>query len=168
MLASTHLHRATDAEFGTRKATGMPLVSRRRLAAATIVLGVVVASLSYATAQAATVTANLAVPATQNVIVLLRNQHTDLAITKGRLSARVQANRQDQSSLISAARSHGARNLRGFDSINGFAATATPSVLQQIAADPNVAAIVPDRPIRKPDVAAPAVGGPAKPATVAN
>src|SRR6516162_5504879 len=61
-----------------KKGDRMPLVSRRRLAAATIVLGVGVASLSYATAQAAPITANLVGPSTQNVLVLLRNQHTNL------------------------------------------------------------------------------------------
>ena len=99
-----------------KKGDRMPLVSRFRLAAATIVLDVGMASLSNATAQAAPVTANLAVPSTQNVIVLLRNQHIGLAITRGRLSAGPKANSQDQSGLISTAPSHGAGNLRGFDS----------------------------------------------------
>jgi subtilisin family serine protease len=130
---------------------------------------VVVASFSYATAQAANAT--LAVPTTQNVIVLLNNQHTNLAIQRGKFSPRVQANRQDQANLISTAKTHGARNLRGFDSINAFAATATPTQLQQIAADPSVAAIVPDLPIRKPAPLEPSAGLPhisAKPATVVN
>jgi subtilisin family serine protease len=118
-----------------------------------------VASFSYATAQAAP-TATLAIPSTQNVIVMLANQHLDLGITKGKVSPRVQANRQDQSSLIASAKSHGARNLRGFDSINAFAASASPDQLRQLAADPSVAAIVPDLPISKPAALDFGAGGP--------
>ncbi len=81
-----------------RKGNRMALVSRRGLIALSMGLGVVIASVSYATAQAAAPTsASLAVPSTQNVIVMLRDQHTDLPITKGKLSPRVQANRKDQS-----------------------------------------------------------------------
>ena len=40
-----------------------------------------------------------------NVIVLLRDQHTGLKITKGTASARVEANRRSQRPVVSRARS---------------------------------------------------------------
>ena len=85
----------------------------------------------------------------QNVIVVLQNQHTDLAIAKGHSSPRVDANHKDQTGLIAKARSKGASNLRGFDTVNAVAATVTPEQAADLAADPSVAAIFPDLPIRK-------------------
>ena len=124
----------------------MRSVSKRGALAVALLTGVGLVSVGPGTASA--------VPAssagtTSNVIVVLHNQHDDLTISKGRQSARVTANRHDESSAISAARTHGARNLRGFDTVNAYAATVTPAQQSAIAADPAVAAIYPDLPITK-------------------
>ena len=50
---------------------------------------------------------------TQNVIVVLQNQHDDLAITKGKQSARVDANRTDQSGAIDKALRTAPRTFAG-------------------------------------------------------
>lgn len=94
-----------------------------------------------------------------NVIVVLRDQHVDLGWTKGHgalASARVKAFQRDQSALISAAKGQGAKNLRGFSSVNAVAATVTASQAAQLAADPAVASVFPDLPI---SLAAPATVG---------
>jgi hypothetical protein len=124
----------------------MPLVSRRGLCVLAISAGVVV-SMCTPTAQAAPA-GPAASQVSHNVIVVLRDQHTNLAIAKGRASARVAANRKDESSHISRAKQFGARNLSGFATINGYAATVTPSQAAQLTADPSVAAIVPDLQIK--------------------
>ncbi len=126
------------------------LTSKRGLTALGISVGVVVASISSA---AALGTPHNGAPKAnqpnQNVIVLLHNQHKDLTIQKGRQSARINADRSDQAPLIARARSVGARNLHGFDSINAFSATVTPAQAAQLATDPSVAGIFADMPISK-------------------
>jgi Subtilase family/Peptidase inhibitor I9 len=124
----------------------MPLVSKRGFIALAISVGVVAASVGAVAAQAAPQPTG-ASQHTSNVIVVLRNQHTDLAITKGHSSARVTANHNDQSPLIAHAKSLGARNLRGFGSINAISATVTPTEAAQLASDPSVAQVYPDLPI---------------------
>ena len=83
-----------------------------------------------------------------NVIVVLRDQHTDLTTRKGRSSPRLSALRTDQAGLIATAKAHGAKNLRGFDTVNGVAATVTADQAAQLAADPAVAAVYPDLQIK--------------------
>src|SRR6185312_2796560 len=86
---------------------------------------------------------------TTGVIVVLRNQHTDLALTKGnRTSPRRIAYRSDQAAVIGAAESDGAHNVRGFDTVNAVAATVTPAQAGELATDPAVAAVYPDLPIK--------------------
>lgn len=85
-----------------------------------------------------------------DVIVMLRNQHTDLSWSKGHgsgSSARQKAYQSDQSALIGTAKGRGAKNLHGFSSVNAVAATVTSAQAAQLAADPAVAAIYPDLPI---------------------
>ncbi len=79
-----------------------------------------------------------------NVIVVLRNQHTDLATGRGRTSPRLSAYRVDQAGVIATAKAHGAKNLRGFNTVNGVAATVTAAQATALAADPAVAAVYPD------------------------
>jgi hypothetical protein len=79
-----------------------------------------------------------------NVIVLLRDQHTDLTITRSTTSARVEANRRSQQPVLSRARSAGARQLRSFNAVNGFSANVSKAQAARLAADPAVAAVVPD------------------------
>jgi hypothetical protein len=90
-----------------------------------------------------------------NVIVVLRNQHTNLAIGKGSTSPRVKANRSDQAALLSLAKAKGARNLHGFDAINGVAATVTSAQAAALRTDPSVAAVYPDLPISAAPITAP-------------
>ena len=82
--------------------------------------------------------------------MVLRNQHNDLTISKGKRSARVDATRRGPGGAIDKARSHGAQNVHGFDTVNGFAATVTAAQQSAIAADPTVATVYPDLPITKP------------------
>ena len=128
------------------------LASRRGLLALGISVGVVAATVGTAAAQAAphnaAATAN---GPTKNVIVVLRDQHTNLSITRGSgnsSSARVKAFHADQSPVVSRAKSSGAKNLHGFSSVNAISATVTQSQATQLATDPSVAAIYPDLPIK--------------------
>ncbi|MDT4989501.1 MAG: hypothetical protein QOI74_3595, partial [Micromonosporaceae bacterium] len=130
----------------------MPLLARRVLFASAVSVGVVAATLSPVAAQAApggTPGAGANQPAT-DVIVMLRNQHTDLSITKGKRSPRTDAAQRDQAPLIAKARQSGAGNLRGFSTVNGFAAKATPAQVATLSADPAVQAVYPDLQIRRP------------------
>jgi hypothetical protein len=91
--------------------------------------------------------------------VVLKNQHTDLTITKGgAASARVNAYRSDQAPLLAKAQSNGARNLHGYSVLNGFSATVTQAQANLLAADPSVAAIYPDLTIKGTPVTAGATG----------
>ena len=129
------------------------LASRRGLLALGISLGVVAATITSA---AATGGSHNATPAasgqTHNVIVLLRNQHTNLTISKGHTSARLNAYRSDQAPLLSKARTTGARNLHGFSTVNGFSATVTQSQQNQLATDPSVLGVFPDLPVKSAPV----------------
>ena len=119
----------------------MPIVVKRGLTTLAMIAGVALASVGSGTAEAAV---QRGLPNTlQNVIFVLQSQHTDLAIAKGHSSPRVDANHKDQSGLIAKARSKGASNLRGFDTVNAVAATVTPDQAAQLAADPSVAAVFP-------------------------
>ncbi len=142
----------------------MPSVSRRGLYASAIVIGLVAATVTVAGANALagpTATASSNQPS-QNVIVLLRDQHTNLALSKGHIGARVTANRKDQTGAIAKARTAGARNLRGFDVVNGYGATVTAAQASQIATNPDVLGVFPDLPIRKGPSAAVPAGLPGK------
>lgn len=113
-----------------------------------VLTGIGLITAATGTAQAAPATGS---GSTQNVIVVLHDQHSDLAIAKGsRTSARVTANRRDQSAQLARAHGVGARNLHGFDTVNAYAATVTPTQAAALAADPAVAAVYPDLPITKP------------------
>jgi subtilisin family serine protease len=143
------------------RASGITAIPRRaRTAIGSRTLIAVAASVAMIATGAGTAAAQTAGPAsgsgrTSNVIVMLRNQHTDLALTKGKKSsARINAYRSDQSPLISRAKSDGAKNLHGFDTVNAVAATVTQAQAAQLAADPSVAAVYPDLPLTAAPVAA--------------
>ncbi len=84
----------------------------------------------------------------EHVIVVLRDPARPL-LTKGR-AARIEASRPDRAGAMLRAGRVGAREVRGFDTVNGFAATVTPAQADQIAADPTVAAVYPDLDVRLP------------------
>ncbi len=112
----------------------MPSVSKRGALVVALLTGLGLVTVGPVAASAAAPSDD---GTTQNVIVVLHNQHDDLTITKGKQSARVDANRADQSGAIDKARSHGAQNVHGFDTVNAFAATVTPAQQSAIAADPD-------------------------------
>jgi hypothetical protein len=125
----------------------MSKVSRRGFTSLALSAGVVVASFAPATAIAKP--ANTAsAQRSSKVIVVLRDQHTNLPSAKGNSAARVLANRSDQVPVISRAKSLGARQLHGFGLINAFAATVTPAQAASLATDPSVARVFPDLTIR--------------------
>jgi hypothetical protein len=124
---------------------------KKCLLALGVAVGMVVATITPAVAvPTSTSVAQPAGPVVSgNVIVVLRNQHTDLAITKGTTSARTKAYRNDQAPVLAKAKSDGARNLHAFDTVNAVAATVTAAQSAQLSADPSVAEVLPDLPISK-------------------
>ena len=85
--------------------------------------------------------------ASQHVIVLLRNQHSELPATHGNARRRVAVTDADQSRLVSDATAAGGTSVRRFHVINGFAVTASASEQDRLRSDPVVAAVLPDRQI---------------------
>jgi hypothetical protein len=84
-----------------------------------------------------------------DVIVVLRNQHHDLGMGRGHLaSARRNAFHLDEDRVITKAHADGAKNLRGFDTVNAVAATVTSDQAAELATDPLIAAVYPDLPIK--------------------
>ena len=85
---------------------------------------------------------------TSNVIVVLRNQHTDLG---DRARPRQPRPHERLPRRPGAGHQHGpgagAKNLRGFDTLNAVSATVTAAQASELAADPSVAAIYPDLPV---------------------
>jgi hypothetical protein len=79
-----------------------------------------------------------------SVIVILKNQHTDLNARTAK-AARQQVTRNDQAPLVDGAKRSGASNVKSFSVINGFAAKVSSSEAASLRADPTVAAVVPDR-----------------------
>lgn len=131
----------------------MPFVHRRMLIATAVAAALAGTSIAWSSADAATGVngvSGLPAAATQNVIVLLRDQHTNLTATKSATSPRAQAMRRDQAPVLSSARSMGVRNLHGYSLINGFSATVTGAQASQLAANPAVAAVLPDVPVARP------------------
>src|SRR5262245_27339888 len=143
----------------------MPSVSinawrpRKAGLAVAVAVGMVITGVAAAAAQSVGQARPSASGPTHNVIVVLRNQHTDLRIAKGRQSsARINAFRSDQAPLLDTARADGARNLHGFNTVNGFSATMTAAQANALAGDPSVAAIYPDLPVKAAPVTTPQIG----------
>jgi hypothetical protein len=88
--------------------------------------------------------------ASTRVIVLLRNQHTNLPPTRGRIAARHGALQQDQSSLQSSVRKSGGRVTRTYGTVNAFAATVSKAERAKLAANSSVAQVLPDTFVRRP------------------
>src|ERR1700754_1457413 len=98
----------------------MPGARRRLLLASAVAVGLAASSIAWTSATAATGAAS-ANQAQRNYIVMLKDQHTNLAAGKGMRSARVQAGQRDQAPLLADAKKMGARNVRSFSVVNGFA-----------------------------------------------
>ena len=87
---------------------------------------------------------------TQHVIVLLKNQHSELPATAATAGRRAQATDSDQAPLVARAKSHGGKDFRQLHVANAFATSVPASEAAALAADPSVAAVVPDRLIKAP------------------
>ena len=85
----------------------------------------------------------------QAVIVLMRDQHTDLK-PKQQAAARERAVGADQRSVVDDLRAHGATRVTQLTTVSAVAATAKPAEIARLWRDPKVAAVVPDRTILSP------------------
>ncbi|HYC08652.1 MAG TPA: S8 family serine peptidase, partial [Steroidobacteraceae bacterium] len=88
--------------------------------------------------------------ATHNVIVILRDQRADLPPARGMRSARMAALASAQSSVVAHLKASGAAKVRGFAMINAVAATVSDAEAEQLAAHPDVQAVLPDRVLKLP------------------
>ena len=86
----------------------------------------------------------------ENVIVLLKDQHSSVPNTRANQGRRAQILHADQSSVAGRAQKDGGKNIRGFSTINAVSLAADPAAVSRLQSDPAVAAIVPDRVITAP------------------
>src|SRR5580658_1169283 len=89
-----------------------------------------------------------ATPATLPVIVLLKSQLAAAPAGTAASIRRIAESSTDQAPLISAATGLGAKNIRQYQLVNSFAATVSPQAMTALAANPNVAEVIPDVTIR--------------------
>jgi len=89
---------------------------------------------------------------TQHVIVLLKNQHSDLPATAADAGRRAQVTNSDQAPLVARAKSHGGKDFRQLHVANAFATAVPSSEAAALAADPSVAAVVPDKLVKAPSL----------------
>src|SRR5580693_9614908 len=87
-------------------------------------------------------------PATLPVIVLLKSQLAAAPAGSAASIRRIAESSTDQAPLISAATGLGAKNIRQYQLVNSFAATVSPQAMTALAANPNVAEVIPDVTIR--------------------
>jgi subtilisin family serine protease len=85
----------------------------------------------------------------QAVIVLLKNQHRDLA-QRSAMSTRRSVVRSDQAPLLREVGQVHASRVKSYTLLNGFAATVPSADVAHLRADPTVAAVVPDLQIKGP------------------
>src|ERR1700689_5125005 len=115
------------------------------------------ASAAMAAQQPAT-SGTSATSATLPVIVFLKSQ---LAAAPAGTAASIRSAAEssaDQAPLISAATGLGAKNIRQYQLVNSFAATVSPQAMTELAANPNVAGVIPDVTIHG-DLGDPAAAG---------
>jgi Subtilase family/Peptidase inhibitor I9 len=96
----------------------------------------------------------------QPVIVLLRDQHDAVPATPAGAGHRKALTDADQRPLVDHAVKAGARDVKRFSIINGFAAAMSPAERERLASDSRVRAVVPDVVVKKrPATQAAATGG---------
>ena len=148
-------------------------VRMRTIAAAAVALGTAIAVTTWVSQASAVpsaqplspeLIAQLSQGPTQPVIVVLRDQHPSTPANRLNDTARTNATRTDQGALVTEAKATGATNITQFSVINGFAATMTKAESAHLATDPQVAAVVPDLPVREAPMGAAAQAAPAAPA----
>src|SRR5580693_6557278 len=87
-------------------------------------------------------------PTTLPVIVLLKSQLAAAPAGTAASIRRIAESSTDQAPLISAATGLGAKNIRQYQLVNSFAATVSPQAMTALAANPDVAEVIPDVTIR--------------------
>src|SRR3954451_1636731 len=121
----------------------MTLKRRRKPVGVLAVTGVLIAAglTAVNTASAAPLP-----PATdaKPVIVILKNQHQDLSAKAAGVQRRA-VTQNDQAPLVAKVRATGARDMKTFSIVNGFAALLSPAQMNELKTDPSVADVVPDR-----------------------
>jgi len=80
----------------------------------------------------------------QNVIVLLRDQHSDTPASKSQSAQRTALITADQSPLRSQVGQLGGKVTHAYRTLNALAATVPAAAVADLRSDPNVAAVVPD------------------------
>jgi hypothetical protein len=143
--------------------------ARRRfvvLGAATAALGLAVTGAAatpvkgppatYASALSPADIARLSSNATDRVIVLLKNQHPEIPGPVGALAQRLSAVSGDQGPIVSELSTLRAPSVHSFSFVNAISATVSSAEAQRLAADPTVAAVVPDAVVSDPSPAPPA------------
>lgn len=81
--------------------------------------------------------------AAQNVIVVMRDQHPDLK-PKVQADQRAAAVHGDQTAVVQDLATHGATDVKQFDTVSAVAAKVKPSEADRLRANADVAAVVPD------------------------
>lgn len=94
------------------------------------------------------------------VIVLLRNQHANVPPTARLVTKRIAVIASDQVQLQASVRNSGGRITHTYRTINAFAATVSKTERAHLAADPAVAAVLPDAFVPTPDPTGDGGGGP--------
>jgi Subtilase family/Peptidase inhibitor I9 len=90
----------------------------------------------------------LALGTQSDVIVILRDQLTDMPPVRRAMSSRAAALAGSQRSLITELQRGRSRNVHSFSTINAFATSVSPAEAAHLATHPEVLAVVPDLPIR--------------------
>ena len=85
-----------------------------------------------------------------DMIIIMRDQMTNVPPARRAMSARAAALATSHSSLIDRVQQWRARKVTSFGTINAFATRLNAAEAAQLAADPSVQAVVPDRAFRAP------------------
>jgi hypothetical protein len=101
-------------------------------------------------AQAGPAAGPTAADAPRHVLVVLRNQHAEAPAAARTVGRRAQLTAADQAPLIAHARGAGGKGFRQLHVANAFAATLPTTEVARLAANPAVAAVVPDQVITAP------------------
>jgi hypothetical protein len=99
---------------------------------------------------------------TQRVIVVLKNQETNLPPTRSDINARKNAIASSQAPVKNQLNSSGAKGLHSYTVLNAVSATVSPSEAASLASNPAVSQVVPDQVIQlapPPSSASGASGG---------
>jgi len=93
-----------------------------------------------------------------DVIVIMRDQLAGTPPTRGAMAARASAIAEAHVSTIAGLQRQRSRTVRSFSTINAFATTVSAAEAAQLALDPTVQAVVPDRVLQLPKHREPAAG----------